>query len=308
MKYNESYLERIRNLNINRNGERRAPHKPLLLLVAIARLLKGKRELPFTEAKSVLIPLLENYAPQVIRHQPELPYWHLRSDALWEIPNAEHFPLQKGGFPRMAALKSSSGHLEDDFAEALLTTPHLIQATVNILLEDHFPVSIHEDILAAVELNLSAPEGAIDRPMTTYSVKRRDPKFRLAVLKAYGYRCAITNFGATLSGTHLGCEAAHIQWHAHDGPDSVDNGLAIEPTLHKLFDVGAWTLSDDRRVIVSAKLKSTDTDDTIDRICGLHGKPIRSPFAGSPPVSIEYIRWHREPELGGVFKHPALPL
>ena len=96
------------------------------------------------------------------------------------------------------------------------------------------------------------------------------------------------------------------QWHSHDGPDELSNGIALEPTAHKLFDVGAWSLSDDRRIIVSSHL--TGTDETITRIRGHHGKPLRSPLLGEPTLNDKFIQWHREPDLGGVFRSPALPL
>ena len=197
MNYDEQYLDRVCRLNVNIRGERRAPHKPLLLLVAIARLLRGERELPFAEAESILNPLLASYAPPVkARHQPELPFWHLCSDKLWEIPDAENFPRQAGGFPQMAALRSSYGHLATDFAEAILSRPDLVQATVSVLLEDHFPESIHDNILAAVGLELPEPDKMADRPLITYRARRRDPKFRQIVLKAYEHRCAISGFRA----------------------------------------------------------------------------------------------------------------
>ena len=304
------YLERVRNLNVNRHGERRAPHKPLLLLIAIARLLRGERELPFREVESMLRPLLVCYAPSVQgRHEPKLPYWHLRSDGLWDIPEADRLPLQAGGFPRMEALRSSSGHLTDDFAEALLASPGLAQAVIRILLDEHFPESLHEDILASVGLEWPQStdvDRVADGDRVTYTARRRDPKFRREVLKAYEHRCAVTGFQIALGGTYFGCEAAHVQWHAYGGPDSVDNGFAVEPTLHKLFDAGAWTMTDERRVLVSAEL--TGADATVQRIRSLHGEAMRAPLSGASAVSVEYIRWHREADLGGVFKHPALPL
>ena len=97
-----------------------------------------------------------------------------------------------------------------------------------------------------------------------------------------------------------------MRWHAYRGPDTVDNGFAVEPTIHKLFDAGAWTLTDDRRVLVSADL--TGTEATVTRIRGLHGQVMRSPLSGEPEVSVEHIRWHRKSDLGGVFRRPALPL
>ncbi|MFT7695428.1 MAG: putative restriction endonuclease [Candidatus Latescibacterota bacterium] len=307
MDYGNKYIDRVYRLNVNKHGERRAPHKPLLLLVAIAKLMRGEKELPFAEVEAMLEPLLVSYAPAVKnRHQPALPYWHLRSDELWEIPGAESFPLQFGGFPQMAALRSSVGHLTEGFAGALVSNPNLVRVIVSILLDEHFPESIHEDIVEAVGLDLPEVDRIGDRPLLTYTKKKRDPKFRQAILRAYEHRCAITGFRAALGGHYLGCEAAHIRWHAYDGPDTVDNGLAIEPTLHKLFDAGAWTITDDRRVLVSKEL--TGTDATVERIRSLHGEPIRPPIAGELPLSVEYIRWHRESDLGGVFRSPALPL
>lgn len=296
------YLDRIRCLNVYRRGDRRAPHKPLLLLVAISRLLEGQRDLPYSEVEPILGRLLSAYAPQVVgQHQPELPYWHLRSDELWEIvPGAESFPRQAGGFPKMASLRSSTGHLPPNFADALLSSPELVQEVVSTLLDGHFPESRHEDILADVGLELP------DRPPETPGSRRRDPRFRENVIRAYEHRCAVTGFRAALGGLFVGCEAVHIQWHCHEGPDTVDNGLAVEPTLHKLFDAGVWSLTDDRRVLVSADF--TGTDATVERIRGLHGETIRSPLPGESPVSVEYIRWHRESDLGGVFHRPALPL
>ena len=76
-------LRRVSSLKTYRRGDRRAPHKPLLLLLAIGQLLRGNSRLSFGEVEERLSPLLKAYAPPVAaRHQPELPYWHLRSDGL----------------------------------------------------------------------------------------------------------------------------------------------------------------------------------------------------------------------------------
>lgn len=176
---------------------------------------------------------------------------------------------------------------------------------IRLLLDAHFPESLHDDIVAATGLMLPEVTIVAERP-SVYGTVRRDPKFRGRVLRAYEHRCAVTGFRAALGGAYFGCEAAHVQWHAYDGPDTVENGLAMEPTLHKLFDAGAWSLTDDRRILVSADF--TGTDAAVDRMRSRHGQSLRSPLPGESLVSTEYIRWHREPELGGVFRHPALPL
>jgi putative restriction endonuclease len=302
---NDQLLERIRSINVNRSGDRRAPHKPLLLLVAIAKLLQGQRELGFREIESLLRPLLNAYAPPVSgQHEPKLPYWHLRSDQLWEIPGAAELPLQQGGFPQMEALRGTSGHLPEAYAKALLSNESLVANVVQMILDAHFPESLHDDILAAVGLTSFTASIVAEEQASYGLVRKRDPRFREMVLRAYEHRCAVTGFQAALGGSYFGCEAAHVKWHAYEGPDTLENGLAMEPTLHKLFDAGAWSLTDDRRILVSADF--TGTDEAVMKIRGLHGKPLRDPQPSMPLVSVEFIRWHREKEHGGVFRQPAL--
>ena len=303
----QQFLDQIKHLNVNKSGDRRAPHKPLLLLIAIAKLLHGQHDITFTEIEKQLAPLLHTYAPPVKgRHQPELPYWHLKSDNLWRINGADDLPRQAGGFPKIPALRKTSGHLTQSFAEALLSSTVLTEQVVQSLLVDHFPVSLHDDIIAAVGLDLPETGVVMEQPTEYIVAKRRDPKFREKILRAYEYRCAATGFRAALGGSYFGCEAAHVQWHAYEGPDTVDNGMTLEPTLHKLFDAGAWSLTDDRKILVSADF--TGTGETVERVRGLHGQPLREPQPGNPLVSIQYIRWHRESDKGGVFREPALPI
>ena len=76
--------------------------------------------------------------------------------------------------------------------------------------------------------------------------------------------------------------------------------------MHKLFDAGVWSLTDDRRVLVSSDL--TGADETTKELRNLHGNPIGAPLPGFAVVAVEFIRWHREPQHGGVFRAPALPL
>ncbi|MEO0455527.1 MAG: phosphorothioated DNA-binding restriction endonuclease [Cyanobacteria bacterium P01_A01_bin.114] len=302
----EQIIERFSNLNVGRSSGQRAPHKPLLLLVVIAKFQEGKTILSFDEIEEALSPLLATYAPPVKKPDPKLPYWHLQSDQLWEIEGAEALPRQMGGFPKMAGLRRSSARLPESVIQCLRSDPALIEKIVKILLFEHFPESLHEDILATVGLSFSSGFNSKEAEGTYTTTKKRDPKFRENVLRAYEHQCALTGFRAALAGNFFACEAAHVQWHAFDGPDSVDNGLCLEPTMHKLFDAGAWSLSDDRRVLVSANF--TGSDFAIQRLRTLHGQSIRSPLAGHPEVSPEYIRWHRERQLGGVFREPALPL
>ena len=237
----DKILNRVENLNTYRRGDRRAPHKPLLLLMALAKLKNGKNRIHFPDVEEQLRPLLNAYAPPVsARHQPELPYWHLQSDGLWHVEGAELLERQRGGFPRISALRETSAGFPDDVAQALQSEDGLVEQIVHAVLEEHFPASMHEDIIAAVGLGAIGDTWQVREPsIALKKVRPRDPNFRKKVLRAYEHRCAVTGFRAALGGSYFGCEAGHVQWHAFGGPDTVENGISMELTIHKLFDAGA---------------------------------------------------------------------
>ena len=72
-------LERVGSLNLwKRHGER-APHKPLLILLALGRLQRGEPRLaPFTEIEPRLNELLQESALPSTRPSAQYPFWRLR--------------------------------------------------------------------------------------------------------------------------------------------------------------------------------------------------------------------------------------
>ena len=60
----ESVLGKFKTLNLWGRGETRAPHKPLLVILTIGELLRGKgRLLPYSEIDTKLGELLSEYGP-----------------------------------------------------------------------------------------------------------------------------------------------------------------------------------------------------------------------------------------------------
>ena len=242
----ENLRDRVRNITVwRRNGER-APHKPLLILLILGRLLRGEeRLLPFREADKKLTELLVQFGPPRKSHHPEYPFWRLKNDDIWELVNTENIQTRASNTD---AKKSSL--LECDVQGGFLPPVHaafkrnvqLVHDVITDLLDSNFPVSIHDDILSAVGIEMSA-----GRPGTA----GRDPAFRNRVLRAYSYRCAICGYAVRLSEQSVGLEAAHIRWHTAGGPDIESNGLALCALHHKLFDRGAFSLDQALRIRVS---------------------------------------------------------
>jgi putative restriction endonuclease len=303
----EEFLERLGRLNVDRSGGQRKPHKPLLMLLAIERLmLRGEREVSFADIEDPLRRLLAIYAPPVKgRPQPELPYWHLQTDEVWIVTDGDCMERSAKGFPKLDALRASSACIPDRYVGPLLADERLARRAVQLLLEEHFEPSLHADVLAGVGFE---PDWLMSVVLPARAVRlreaSRDPTFREAVLAAYDQRCAATGFQAMIAGELFALEAAHVKWHSKGGPAVVSNGIALNPTLHKLFDHGAWTLTDDRCILVSSAF--TGSDVALDMLRPLHKRPLRQPVRSSDQVDIGFIRWHREPGLGGVFREPAM--
>ena len=66
--------------------------------------------------------------------------------------------------------------------------------------------------------------------------RRRSTTFRVDVLAAYEYRCAVCGYDGRLGTDSVGLDAAHIRWWAFEGPDELDNALCLCVLHHKLFD------------------------------------------------------------------------
>lgn len=94
----------------------------------------------------------------------------------------------------------------------------------------------HADTLVAVRERT-------ERLVTTI---QRDARFREAVLAAYANRCSISGFALGLTSPTRSAgviDAAHIRPVGHSGPDIVANGMPLTPTLHRLFDIGLFTVA-----------------------------------------------------------------
>ena len=72
----------------------------------------------------------------------------------------------------------------------------------------------------------------------------REARFRDEVLSAYAHRCAVSGLavGESPSRAYGLLDAAHIRPVGSKGADAITNGLALTPTLHRMFDKGLFTL------------------------------------------------------------------
>jgi putative restriction endonuclease len=116
------------------------------------------------------------------------------------------------------------------------------------------------------------------------------------VLEAWDRQCAFCGYDGQVAGATAGVEAAHVRWFAFDGPDSLDNGMALCALHHKLFDLGALGLDTRLQVMVSAKFSArTPAGRAIYR---LHGFGL-SPRPGTLLPAPAHVRWHSQQVFKG---------
>ena len=106
--------------------------------------------------------------------------------------------------------------------------------------------------------------------------------FRVAVTEAYGKGCAITDEHSLPA-----LEAAHIKTYAAGGPHEVRNGLLLRADLHRLFDQGYLTVTPDRRVEISRRLREDFANGR--SYYPYHGHHLRGPASAQDQPLGEYL-------------------
>lgn len=280
-------IESFRSLSVWRQGAQRAPHKPLLCLLAISRLSSEQtRWLPFRSIERPLRDLLTEFGPPRKVCHPEYPFWALQHDNnIWEVRTSSPLPEQANANPTRAALVKSNAEAGFRLAiyRALKSDEALRSQVISELLESHFPETIHDDILQSLALS-KTPE--------TVKSNDRDPEFRAKVLSAYEYRCAVCGFNVRIGHMVVAIEAAHIKWHQAGGPDVHENGLALCSLHHKLFDRGAFTVDSDSLAVVSEK--AYGTEGFVEHLGRFHRKPLLKPSRESYRPKREFVEWHMD--------------
>lgn len=277
--------QRLQKLSVWRKGDQRAPHKPLLILYALAQ-FKAKKEkwVSYQEMKPKLTKLLMEFGPQRQSYHPEQPFVRLTTDGIWQLSKETDLKNPKNN---ILLSDNVEGSFTDEVFMLFDKRQLLIKEVAELILQDHFPESIHDDILMAVGLDLDI------------NIKRtRDPHFRDKILRAYEYSCAICGFNVRLGNKLVGVEAAHIKWHQMGGPDTEGNGMALCFMHHKLFDRGVFTINPSRKLIVSEEAHGSSGFDEM--LMAFHGKEIRSPVHPDYSPERMFMNWH----VREVFKGP----
>ena len=312
MKSAKDVLDAFDNIRRAQRAGVYAPHKPLLILLGLARVQRGEpRLVAFSEIDAPLKQLLTEFGPSSAAKSRHYPFWHLATDgqgALWDLSGPrEILRRPPAATPNLGELRAHhiAAGFPADIDEALRRIPGLLATVASRVLDAYFPLTLHADITAALGLDLDSARDlrAEDQAGAEYGTverRRRDPGFRERVLRAYEYRCCVCGFDLRIGHTPAGLEAAHIQWHHVGGPDIEPNGLSLCALHHKLFDLGVFTVEPtEHRVIFSQHAISGGRG-----MAGelqFHGHAIHQPQHADLLPAKQFLAWNTM----NVFKAPA---
>lgn len=251
--------------------------------------------------------LLREFGPSSAPASRHYPFWHLATDAegeLWELKGPDEILRRpRGATPNLTELREN--HVSGGFApavfEALSNDAALRSDLARLILETHFPESLHEDLVAETGIAL-VPEHAWDMGLQAPK-RRRDPSFRERVLRAYEYRCCVCGFDLRIGSMSAGLEAAHIQWFQAEGPDTEVNGMALCSLHHKIFDLGVFTVDPGSLTFVFSQ-QAIMGEDTRAKLLGHHGAGMILPQSKAYYPDPQHLDWHAR----WVFKSPGRDL
>ncbi len=282
----EQFLAEICSMKLNTSRTLGAAlKKPLLLLLLVSRIENGQVEenrFDFSDLRRELDTLIRGFGGRPSRSgsRAEQPFSHLRSSPFWTLRTQRNY--ESGHTALISDLMDPASY--GTFVPSvfcLLRDSDIARARViDTVLNEWWPETLHPDI---------REELGLDRLVISRR-RRRDQQFTVDVLENFRYSCAMCGFHGVLNGQATGIDAAHVRWHSADGPDSLENGIALCKLHHWAFDKGILGIDDSAVICVA--------DAFVAQVEG--GLPLESlagcPLATRPrsnSIGDEFLEWHR---------------
>lgn len=259
-----------------------APHKAILLLAVMQAYEKGEINNNWIEPTGELLVHFRNIWDQLVHtgHTPNfsLPFFHLKNEKgkFWELIT---FPGKKLPVTNSNSIKSyralvacvAAAKLSEDFYQQLMD-PVKREILRQTILNTYFPhqkvdwessdnvsSEIQQEILFDPALNYARKVKRILKEQPKQELEEelvlRSTTFRKAVKQIYNQQCAITGLKIQFSSSVSMVDACHIIPFAETHDDTITNGIAMSPTMHRAFDRGLIAISDDYKVLVHKNVR-----------------------------------------------------
>jgi putative restriction endonuclease len=285
---------------------RLAPHKPVLLLTLIDWIETNRLSENQILLEDSFLKLFQHNWKLLVDDRPETrylrPLFHMQTDGFWQLfDRAGRQPESYEEVDSKKRLKEkiAFGRLDNKLFK-LLTNPdfrqliriailnHFFEENQSSYLQEH--PSDHFDTLQEFEEEVMVLE-----PKVRYGMRHiefegflRDLAFRKQILRHYGHTCCISGLRIFEDAPII--EAAHIQPLSISGNNHITNGLALCPNLHRAFDYGLISLTDQCEVLLKKGLNENESPYNLRQFAGKRiSLPEKEQFFPHP----KNLQWHR---------------
>ena len=251
-----------------------APHKPILLLSILQLYDRGV----YNDNKIYILPELVSLFKTLwtrlvtTNHHPifALPFNYMNSEPFWDlIPNLgyERWIEAKGVLRSFKNLTSAVNYASvDNELSDLLQVKENREVLKLSILEKYFPGTtmeyeqqddesdlltlLQEDTESYVQKILDLKKN-VDENSFQEEVFIRNGIFKREIPKIYNYTCAISGLRLDAVANISMIDACHIVPFADAYNDSLTNGFALCPNLHRAFDRGLIAISENYEVLIN---------------------------------------------------------
>ncbi len=312
-----TYLQAFKKLKRGNTPYGLAPHKPILLL----SVLQGFQNKLITQNQISITPELvflfkANWTALV--NTPfvcnfALPFFHLHKEKpkYWHLVPKSGFEVMLSAMESISSFTALNGAvqyatLDEDLFELMkeTTSNGILQ---QFLIDTYFPSTKSNFSNSSGEQKklFDDLEGKIlHEPATAYraEIKKliaeqneeeifiRGSLFKREIPKIYNNTCCISGMKIDAVINVSMIDACHIVPFAESYDDTITNGIALCPNLHRAFDRGLISIDDDYRVVISNKFKEETSNYGIGIFAG---KQINLPANPKFYPSLENFGRHR---------------
>jgi putative restriction endonuclease len=266
----------------------RYPNKPLLLLAILDLIGSGH----FAGNRLYLCPeVTEGFdrywdlaAPRVTPRNIRIPFEKLQSSSFWHLTQDRH-PFTR---VRIAQL--------DRELFAFATKAEARAVMRRVLIQAHFAPEIQPALLEAGQTSEEAfvysGNQLHDIIRDAAPAKIRSQAFRVTVVRAYDYRCAICGIRIFSHDGRTAVEAAHIEPWAIGYDDTPTNGISLCRLCHWTFDAGLLAVTGAYTIITSPRL--THETNLGGHLATTAQRPIFVPDSDALKPDPRKLEWHRK--------------
>lgn len=311
----KKYLQAFKNLHVDRSHGI-APHKPILLLSVLQSVLYKQivtNRIPIT---AELVALFKsNWNSLVItKHDCRIsyPFYYLKSDGFWKLiprsgfENIDQFGSVMKSFSSLVATIHCAVIEEDLFL--LMNEKKSNFILQQFLLQNYFPVTkdnytteptgqylifdeITEKILKENQVDYRKEILDLLDQKDEEEIYLRGSLFKREIPKIYNNTCCISGMRIDSETSVSMIDACHIVPFSKSYNDTISNGIALCPNLHRAYDRGLISIDQDYKVVVSKNFKEYDTNYSLKRF---DGQKILLPNEERFYPLLANIDWHQQ--------------